>query len=469
MSRRRNAPNDIVQTLKDYMVPLIALGLFILLLISAFGGGGDDTTLQDTIQNENRVGMSVSLSSGDTEAYIVYPGEKREPIQSDTNLYKGEKILVREGGISANLVSVGAVNLAKLAEFGYAEAGNFTLSSGEAWIDSQSDMEVDMRYAKVKIGENTHVSLSQNEVGSSVYLVNGFIEIQNLAGASTLLAPGQQITISALDASKEDIDLSLQREEIGDFFLSSQWFIQNGGSQYLASNDSQETTSESRELVNASDLISFDNLIDESIVSSNSIDISGSYDSTITSIKLAGRDADLNTDENTFSLSNISLPNRENDLVFKLYDINDNIVAKRLYTLYYEGASSAASSSAFNVTNYAVDASKFSFSGPSSSGLYTTEENFVTIRGIVSDENVTRVSVNDYVLQSYNGSTWRYHASTTHNNLKDGTNVYVVKYFDTNGNLLYQNNYTIVKKDQAPVTPQVEVQEKETSTISDEA
>jgi hypothetical protein len=37
--------------------------------------------------------------------------------------------------------------------------------------------------------------------------------------------------------------------------------------------------------------------------------------------------------------------------------------------------------------------------------------------------------VNDYKLSSFNGSTWRYHASTDNNNLADGTNVYEIKYF----------------------------------------
>jgi hypothetical protein len=59
---------------------------------------------------------------------------------------------------------------------------------------------------------------------------------------------------------------------------------------------------------------------------------------------------------------------------------------------------------------------------------------------------VASVSVNDYPLKSFDGTYWRYHANVAYNNLKTGTNVYEVKYFDKTGSLIYQNNFTIVKK-----------------------
>jgi hypothetical protein len=48
-----------------------------------------------------------------------------------------------------------------------------------------------------------------------------------------------------------------------------------------------------------------------------------------------------------------------------------------------------------------------------------------------------------------------------YNNLKEGTNVYEVQYFDKNNKLLYTNNYTIVKKSNTP--------KKEVKIMSDEA
>ncbi len=459
---RRHQQNNLQKVLKEYMVPLIALWFFII-LIFAFFWWSEETSLENTIENENRVGMDIQLATPSTEAYVVYPGENRQLIDESTLLYKGEKILVKEWSVSTSLASVGTIALSKLAEFSYEESGDFSTFSWESWIDSIGDMSVMMRYAHVQIGPDTHVSLSQNEVGSSVYLLSGFAEVKNLAGVSTLLAPGQKITISTLDASKEDIDLSIQREDIDEFFLSSNWFISNNGAQYLDNNDA-ETESDTPVVTqwNTLGLISFDNLIDESVVSAAQIDITGSYDPSVAKILVNGVAAELNNETNAFVFSDVATSNRENDLIFKVYNLSDDLLSKTVYTLYYEWATATSAWWAFSVTNYAVDASNFTFTAPSSSNVYTTTEAFITIKWQVLDKNIASVSVNDYTLRSYNGSTWRYHASVDNNNFKTWTNVYVVKYFDASGTLVYQNNYTLVKKAPSGAA-------KETETISDEA
>jgi hypothetical protein len=55
------------------------------------------------------------------------------------------------------------------------------------WISSQEPFTVDMRYAKIKSNSHSTLSLSQNEVGSSIYVLDGTVEIRNLAGQATFL------------------------------------------------------------------------------------------------------------------------------------------------------------------------------------------------------------------------------------------------------------------------------------------
>jgi hypothetical protein len=40
-----------------------------------------------------------------------------------------------------------------------------------------------------------------------------------------------------LNASNDNFDLSLQKEDLDDFFQSSDWFIKNNGGTYLAQTD----------------------------------------------------------------------------------------------------------------------------------------------------------------------------------------------------------------------------------------
>jgi len=133
-----------------------------------------------------------------------------------------------------------------------------------------------MRFAKVAIGNNSTVSVSQNEVGSTIYLLSGIVEVSNIAGKSTVLTPGQKITISRLDSNKDDIDISLLKENLDDYFKSTDWFIKNNGNFYLNNSGTgsiqSEKTSDGK-ITNTRHLITFDDLVDESQVSESSISI----------------------------------------------------------------------------------------------------------------------------------------------------------------------------------------------------
>ena len=93
---------------------------------------------------------------------------------------------------------------------------------------------------------------------------------------------------------------------------------------------------------------------------------------------------------------------------------------------------------------------------------YTTYGDFLTIYWALSAKWIANVSVNGYTLKSYNGSTWRYHASELNNNLSVGTNVYEVKYYNAEWNVVYTNHFTIIKKSNEPAAVEEE-------TYSDEA
>jgi hypothetical protein len=56
------------------------------------------------------------------------------------------------------------------------------------------------------------------------------------------------------------------------------------------------------------------------------------------------------------------------------------------------------------------------------------------------------VEVNGFKLASFNWSTWRYHAFERFETLEAGTNQYRVDYYGVDGNVVYTDYYTIVKK-----------------------
>lgn len=459
--RRRNT---LQKWLKDYIVPIVWLLLIIILIFSVFFWGDGDAQ----IDSENKVWFKLVLDTSNTESYIEYPGNLKKKIEWDISLYKWEKVIVKDWSVSLSLKWLWDFKLNKLWELTYLENGNFSLLSSDLWINSEKWINIDMKFAKVKVWEDTNVSFSQNEMGSTIYLLNWSAEITNLTWKSTVLANGQKITVSRLDASNEDVDLSLLKETIDDYYKQSDWFIKNKWETYLKleSEETDETSSGSIDdetgtwsiWSTGNQLIKITNLSDEATVSSDKIDISWNYSNEeITKITVNWIDAVINTELKTFKFTAIPVTNKENDLVFKVYDDANDLLSKFIYTVFNDlGADEKAENtdSNFNVQTFNVDWSQFVFS-MIKDGInielnwkttYTTYWDFLTIYWEVKAKWIASVSVNWFVLSSFDWSSWRYHPSILNNNLSVWTNVYEVKYFDANWKVVYTNQFVIIKK-----------------------
>ena len=268
----------------------------------------------------------------------------------------------------------------------------------------------------------------------------------------------EKIEIARELASDEKADLELKKQPIDSFFTKSSWFTVNNGESYVNSSNTGSTDdktwtwsatwstktwtwktikSKSGAAISwKSKLLTFSNLLDESNVSSNPISVSWAYDTEeVAKIEVNWKIATLNPETWTFKVEWVSVPNKSNDLVFKVFNKDEELKEKFVYTVYYEAWASwtnwwnSWNDSTFKVNTFEVDGSKFAFTSPTRESTYTTFEDFVTIRGYVSATWIDKVSVNDFVLKSFDWKNWRYHARTDYGNLANWTNVYEIKYF----------------------------------------
>lgn len=459
--RRRGG---IEKWLRDYLVPIIWLLLIIILIFNVFFSDSSNNT-DKANQVENKVGLSLLLDWVNSESFIVYPGGNKEKITWDTVLYKWEKVIVKEGMVNLSLAWLWDFKVNKLWELKYKENGNFAIYSWDIWLNANSSSIVNMRFASVKVWENTHISFSQNEMWSTIYLISWFAEVSNLAWKSTVLANGQKITVSRIDANKKDVDLSLLKESIDDYYKQSDWFILNNWSSYLVDENSKEekkteTSTWKVSNISQNNIITFSNLYDESNVSSDNIIVSWNYkDENISKILLNWKEAEINKELKTFKFKNVLVENKENDLVFKVYDDANDLLSKFVYVVYYDWAKvKNTGNNKFNVKTYKVDWRQFIFTSIRDGVIktldwkttHTTYWDFLTIYWKVKAKWISRVEVDWYTLKSFNWSTWRYHSSSLNNNLNIGTNIYNVKYYDKNDKLVYTNNFTIIKKSNKP-------------------
>ncbi len=453
---RRNKVN---KTIKDYLIPIVGIFIVIIILYSVFSWWDDNTTTTKASTEVSKSKVVVKLDDAESEAYIMSEKEDKKLISWTANLEPTQKLVVKEWTTTVELNWIGTFKLNKMWELELDKNSQFKLTSSDLWIDAKKWFTIDTIYTKVKVSAWSIISLNQNEALSTVYVISWSAEVSNLAWKKTLLWNLQKLTISNQDASNKDVDLALSKDNIDDFFKNSVWYVKNNWDSFLSgsllsSSWSTWSTVSTWELVNSSSL-ELDDLRDEVVVSNSKISLSWKYyNDFVSSITLDWVKARLNTELKTFSFWTITLTKKENDLVFKLYDTDGNVISKIIYTIYYnwpiiqeETVSSSTNNTSDTSTklkNYKVDGSKFIFTAPGASP-YTTTETFVTIRW-QTPSWVSKVIVNWHQLSSFDWSNWRYHASIGGENLKDGTNVYEVKYYWDWWSIIYTNSYIIIKK-----------------------
>lgn len=465
MNRRRN---DLSKTIKDYLVPIVGLFLIIILAWGIFGGSSEAPAA--TVNSGNW--WEVTLQSPSSEAVIIYEGDYKAPIEQSAKLFQWEKVFVESGSVKIELDGIGSFHLDKLWELKYNIWDNFTLFSSNLWFESQAPTQIQLQFwNSVQVADNAVVAISQNDVQATLYVLSWTATLYSQMWAEVTLAKAEQVTLSRKDSLDENFDLSLEKQEFDEFFKVSDWYIKNNGDFFLNTIESSEVVSASGAIVSTSSTpFQLTSVFDESSLSSSPIKLEWSYDSTIIRrITIDNIEADMDDSTGVFKIDKFALSSQVNDLVVKAYTQDNALISKEVYTLYYSGASAPASatiSSTSTNTIYDVDATQFGFTAPSSSGKFATTGSEITIRGITTAKWISKVMVDGFELKSFNGSTWRYHAFTRFDTLATGTNRYEVKYIWEDGNVVYTDYYTIVKK---PAGTVLISEEKETATISDEA
>lgn len=460
--RNRNTFNS-RKFLKDYGVPLV-WGVLILLLIWNYFFGSP--TQEVDTSKENQTWIEVQLDSADTEAYISYSGDEyKNQVEWITTMYKWEKIQVKSGTVTLTSPDIGTMKLGKLWELKYTEWWVLQLFSSDLWLSATQPTSIEMKYAKVNVWENTTVNLTQNEATSSVYNLTWFVEVSNLAAKNTILWNSQKVMVLRNNATKEDFDISLAKEEIDDYFKASDWFLKNWGQNVVIEQQNQTGTwSESATgTIQSTQGITFTSIQDEQSVKESSITVSGTVgNEEIAFVSIGGQKVPVRESDKWFDVKNVELSQKTNDLVVKAYNGSGELIWKYPLTVYYEWAATTTTTvgtaNLFDVKNYSLDATKFKFLIPKTNP-FTTTEKIVTIEGSVPPWTVDKINVNGFTLTQFPswGTYWKYHANADYGNLKDGLNIYEVKYLAKDGTVLHQNAFTIIKE-----VPQSE-------TISDEA
>lgn len=444
----RNRRNPVQKVLKDYMVPIIWWLLILILLFSLFSWWNEENNEKDS----NETPYIIMFDNENTEAYIEKLSWKKDKITNQAEFYKWEVISVKKWSIEILVDNIAKFRLSSSWILEYKKDWSFKLTSWNLWVESISNFSINTMFWKIKLIDWSIVNISQYDTSLALYDFTGKAEVENNAWINTILSKWEEIEIWTVQASDSEIDLSLLKTKIKDTFKASPWYIKNWWDELLSQVNSNETSTWSNIIKNnnLSWLISFENLSDELYVSESSIDIEWSYDSLkVWKITINWTKMNLNSEKSTFDYKWFSVNNSENDLIIKIYDIDESLLKKYVLTVYNSNISSNNSNnnSKFKVTTFDIDASQIKFTAPSTTWMYTTTGDEITIKWSTPAWTFASITVNDYKLKSFNWTSWKYHAFTRFNNLDIWTNQYKINYFDDNGKVIYTNYFDIVKKD----------------------
>lgn len=447
---------------KDYIIPIFIFILVFLLIYIAFSWkSSDENKKTDTSINRevNQNSLKIIFWSDLAEIEVINSNNKKNSIKNWDFFNTWESIFVKSGDISFNIPEIAELWLDTNWKLEYLSNSKLKLESSSLWVKSKNISDLDMRYAKVNIWKDSIVNLEQTEVSSTIYLLKWKVEVINNWGKSTFLTPWTKIIVSSKNASSEDLDMNLLKENFDDYFSISPWFLKNNGSIYLNWNESKtqnivNTLNDNKidtekNNFNILSLLNFDNIYDEWSVIWSTTNISWKFlDDRITKIVIDWKNAVIDIENKTFKVIWINTPNKSNDIIIKIFDTEGNTLSKYVYTLYYSTGAEKKSDNWYakvNTEAYPVNGSDFIISIPTVKDWKSIlDEN--TFYWIVKNPNVKSVTVNGYKLKTFNWKTFRYHAYKSFWTLWNWVNNYEIKYYDANWNVILKKYVTINKE-----------------------
>lgn len=426
---------------------LIALAavIFVALIIKFMSSGGP--SLEDA---------SVTLRLTDTTSSAEITGDGNDPksVNANTPLMSLDLVEIRNGtgqiGFLANEKSLLNINTgSKLRYLGEVEGkSNFRLENKDLWVQADTGMvSFDLVGVTLTPSSNSVMNISKNELFTTITVLQGSASV-NLAGSLLEITAGKQLNYSTLKTLTIE-DLTTRIADINPDTLSTDWMKLNNASAYITTTPTETTTTGT--LGTGGGLILFDSPIDESTVETKSVTITGRVLSpNVGRIIINGAPATIDPVKQTFSLGSLELTTKENNIVYRTFDVAGGLLSKGVVTVYttatgLSAGTTSGTSTRAQVETYKAD-NRFKIVAPSSD-FYETRETKVKIEGRVTAGAAHHITINDFRLSSFKvgGTSWYYFANQQFGNMQEGVNTYTIRYFDAQDNEIYKQLFVIKK------------------------
>ena len=401
--------------------------------------------------------VSLGVGSGGEASITSLAGKKRN-VDTESKLYTTDSSI----SVSRGTMILGAneynIDLDKWGEMWYRSASGsaptFQLIRGRTWIETEKPLILKMKNLEVSLQKGDIVlAEQQTQVYSILYVLRGDGTISS-GGRDYTLPAGRRIMISQSDLANPAASLENLAGSIDDGIKQNTFFILHHGMDLLTTLSAPPIRSSSWVLVgtgviqtmNTSHTIEITYPTEWAMVTTDTIDISGrTLSKEVHRIVINGKDATMSRVNETFSVKSFPITSDMNDLVYRAYDVWWNILEKWLITVYSKNKWSPVDK--LVPTTFATGDKVFRVTSPTENPYRTTDPS-VTVSWTVPKNTVEYITVNGFRLKKYlpNSTSWYYYANTGYATMKEGFNLYEIRFYGANDTLLSNQVFTIIKE-----------------------
>lgn len=324
----------------------------------------------------------------------------------------------------------------------------------KGWIKQlSSNSEILLKNLSVLMESGNIVMIEQNnQVYSTVYAIQGDNTISTSIGKYTLHA-GSRIMISQSDLSNPWLQLGSLIGNIDVWIIQNSLFIRNNWKDILNWLNWPETSNSGSSSNNTWSIGASESLISilepknwSTIESITSVIRWTINSKEIVRVTLNNQDTIISPVNKTFGIENFPISNKINDIVYKAYNADWKQLETGVITVYWSKQVQASEAKLIPNTS-PISSKDFRIITPSSNPFVTTDR-LVKVQGIVPKDTVSYIIVNDYRLQKYSGNStsWYYFANMDNETMRDGINLYTIKFYSAKDEVLYTQLFTIIKE-----------------------
>jgi hypothetical protein len=353
------------------------------------------------------------------------------------------------------------IDLDKNSEFAYGgsygSGESYSISQGRSWIEAKGDILIELKHLRAKMGQNDIALIEQQRIYSIVHVLQGDIEIETAGREPFILGAGKRIMISqsnllspgtTMESLSGPIDISIEQNPL---------FISKDGKKLLRSLISASGSmmiSGSGTLVNQSgsvidseksgQYILISSPKDGGVITGSTLIVSGKIlRKEVSRLVINEKSVIASTDKESFESLPIAINSDTVDVVYKAFDSSGNLLERGLLTL----KASVNGADKLVPKTFPTNDKDFRITSPTENPFKTTASS-VTVSGNVPKETVEYITVNNFRLKKFTpySTNWYYYANTAYQTMKEGFNLYEIRFYGKDDTLLSTQLFTIIKE-----------------------